>query len=109
MSIYHLSVKIIGRSGGRSAVAAAAYRSGDKLYEKEKGKSYDYSRKSGIAYSEIMLPENAPAEFMDREILWNSVEEIEKQSNAQFSREVEVAFPVELSDELQIFQVASGS
>ena len=99
MSIYHLSVKIIGRSGGRSAVAAAAYRSGDKLYEKEKGKSYDYSRKSGIAYSEIMLPENAPAEFMDREILWNSVEEIEKQSNAQFSREVEVAFPVELSDE----------
>ena len=102
MSIYHCSIKIIGRSQGRSAVASAAYRSGSKLHSDETNKSFDYSKKHGVAYSEVMLCENAPAEFADRETLWNAVQAIEKNSNAQFAREVEVALPNELSRTEQI-------
>lgn len=102
MAIYHCSIKIIGRSSGRSAVAASAYRSGTKLYDEELQKLNDYTGKKGVVYSEIMLPENAPSDFADREILWNSVHQIEKASNAQLAREVEVALPRELSREEQI-------
>ncbi len=102
MAIYHLEVKIIGRSEGRSAVAAAAYRSGDVLTNEWDGVTHDYSRKGWIEYSEIMLPDNAPREFMDRGTLWNAVEAAENNSNAQLAREVEVALPAELTLEQQI-------
>lgn len=102
MSIYHCSIKIISRAGGRSAVASAAYRSGEKLYNEETGITHDFIRKGGVITSEILLPVNAPSRYMDREILWNEVQQIEKRSDAQFAREVEVALPVEMTRDKQI-------
>ena len=102
MAIYHCSIKIISRSTGRSAVAAASYRSGSRLYEAETGTTHDYTRKMEIVHSEIDLPSNAPEEYRDRETLWNEVHKIEKNKNAQLAREVEVALPVEFSRERQI-------
>ena len=102
MAIFHCSIKNISRSSGRSATSSAAYRSGTKVFDNELGKCFDYSRKKGIAFSEILLCENAPAEFSDREKLWNSVQAIEKQSNARLCREVEIALPVELLRDEQI-------
>ena len=87
---------------GRSAVAAAAYRSGEKLTNEWDGKTHDYTHKPGIVHKEIMLPAHAPPEFQDRSTLWNSVEQIEKASDAQLAREIEVALPVELSREEQL-------
>ena len=102
MAIYHCSIKIGSRSNGQSAVAAAAYRSGDKLKDNETGQVSDYSRKGGIVFSEISLCDNAPAEYSNREILWNSVHSIEKNKNAQLWREFEVALPKEMNREEQI-------
>ena len=102
MAIYHCSIKIIGRGGGRSAVGAAAYRSGSRLYEEETGTAHDYTRKMEIMHSEINLPQNAPEEYADRENLWNAVHKVEKNRNAQLAREVEVALPVEFSRDRQI-------
>lgn len=97
MAIYHCSVKNISRSGGKSAVASASYRAGEKLEDRETGLTHDYTNKSEVAYSEIFLCENAPSEYQDRENLWNAVEEVEKQSNARLAREWEVALPNELT------------
>lgn len=102
MSIYHCSIKIGSRGKGQSAVAAAAYRSGQKLTDEELGAVSDYTRKSGVVYSEVSLCDNAPAEYINREILWNSVQNIEKASNSRLWREFEVALPQELSREEQI-------
>ena len=102
MAIYHCSIKIISRSDGRSAVASAAYRAGEKLENQETGILYDFTRKSGVIYNEIILPENAPPEYKNRQNLWNAVQKIEKQSNAQLAREIEVALPIELKREQQI-------
>jgi len=102
-AMYHMSIKIGNRRGGRkSSVAAAAYRAGEILTDRHTGKRYDYTRKKEVAYSEILLPENAPQEFQNREELWNSVEEIEKQDNAQLYREFEMALPYELSRESKL-------
>ena len=97
MAIYHCSVKNISRSGGKSAVASASYRAGEKLEDRETGLTHDYTNKKEVAYSEIILCENAPSEYQDRETLWNAVEEVEKQSNARLAREWEVALPNELT------------
>ncbi len=78
-------------------MAAAAYRSGEKLVNEWDGLTHDYTRKGGVVHAEIMLPAHAPPAFADRSTLWNSVEEIEKSSTAQLAREIEVALPVELS------------
>ena len=78
-------------------MAAAAYRSGEKLVNEWDGMTHDYTRKGGVVHTEIMLPAHAPPEFQDRSTLWNSVEEIEKSATAQLAREIEVALPVELS------------
>ena len=78
-------------------MAAAAYRSGEKLVNEWDGLTHDYTRKGGVVHTEIMLPSHAPPEFADRSTLWNSVEQIEKSSTAQLAREIEVALPVELS------------
>ncbi len=102
MAIYHCSVKIIGRSKGKSVIAAAAYRAGEKLYDRETGLIHDFTRKSGVVHREILLPDHAPKEYLDRQTLWESVTKLEKKSNAQFAREVEVALPVEFSKELQL-------
>lgn len=102
MAIYHLSVKIIGRSSGRSSVAAACYRSGDTITNEWDGITHDYSKKNWIEHTEILLPPNAPESFKDRSTLWNSVELAEKSGNAQLAREVEVALPHELNFEQQI-------
>ena len=98
----HIPVSIIKRSAGRSAVAAAAYRSGTKLTNEWDGMTHDYTRKGGIVHAEIMLPAHAPPEFADRSILWNSVERIEKARDSQLAREIEAALPRELSGEQQL-------
>ena len=102
MSIYHCSIKIGSRSKGQSAIAASAYRSGTKMTNNETDTVSDYTRKSGIVHSEIALCANAPAEYADRETLWNAVHKVEKNSNAQLWREIEVALPKEFSREQQI-------
>ena len=95
----HFNVSITQRSRGQSAVAGAAYQSGDKLFSEYDQKYKDYSRKSGVVYTEIMLPSNAPPEFADRETLWNAAEEIEKQWNPQLARRLVLALPREVPDE----------
>lgn len=102
MAIYHCSIKIGSRAKGQSAVAASAYRSGEKLTDKETGLMSDYTRKSGIVFSEIALCKNAPSEYSNRETLWNAVHYIEKNKNAQLWREFEVALPKELNRGKQI-------
>ena len=88
-------------------MAAAAYRSGEKLVNEWDGLTHDYTRKGGVVHTEIMLPSHAPPEFQDRSTLWNSVEQIEKSSTAQLAREIEVALPVELSRAEQLALVRS--
>lgn len=97
MAIYHCSIKNISRGSGKSAVASASYRAGEKLEDLETGLIHDYTRKKEIAYSEIFLCKNAPKEYQDRGTLWNAVEQIEKQSKARLAREWEVALPNELT------------
>ena len=99
MAIFHLSVKIISRGKGKSAVAAAAYRSGEKITSDYDGITHDYTRKRGVVMTEILLPRNAPILFYNRSRLWNAVEKIEKAKNAQLAREVEVSIPKELNFE----------
>ena len=101
IAIYHCSIKIVSRGKGKSAVAAAAYRSGEKLTNEWDGLTHDYTKKGGVVHSEILLPAHAPPAFSDRSTLWNSVELSEKSNNAQLAREVEIALPVELSREQQ--------
>ena len=98
----HIPVSIIKRSEGRSAVAAAAYRSGTKLTNEWDGLTHDYTRKGGVVHAEIMLPAHAPRSFADRSTLWNSVEQIEKARDSQLAREIEAALPRELSREQQL-------
>jgi hypothetical protein len=99
MAIYHCSIKIIGRNTGRSAVASAAYRSGSKLVDEEIGLVSDYTHKQGVIYSNIVLPQNAPAEYQDRKVLWNAVQKKETVKDARLAREFEVAIPAELPPE----------
>jgi Ti-type conjugative transfer relaxase TraA len=97
MAIYHLHVKVIGRKAGSSAVASAAYRSGSRLRDERLGRDQDFSGKRGVVHSEVMLPENAPDAWSNREQLWNAVEAVEVRKDAQLAREVEFALPRELS------------
>ena len=102
MAIYHCSIKIISRGKGKSAVAAAAYRAGETITNEYDGITHDYTRKGGVVHTEILLPEHAPKEYKDRSTLWNAVERIEKNKNAQLAREIELALPVEMSREQNI-------
>ncbi len=97
MAIYHFSVKTISRSDGRSAVAAAAYRSGEKLIDHRYGKEQDYTQKSGVEFTNIYAPENTNPELLDRNQLWNEVEKVERRKDALLAREFEIAFPQELT------------
>ena len=99
MAVFHLSVKVISRSSGRSAVAAAAYRGAERLHDERLDRDHDFINKDGVVHSEVMLPKGAPEEFADRGKLWNAVEAAEKRKDAQLAREVEFAIPRELSQE----------
>jgi len=97
MAIYHLHVQVIGRKAGRSAVAAAAYRSASRLRDERLERGHDFSNKRGVVHSEVMLPENAPEHWSDRERLWNDAEAFEARRDAQLAREVEFALPREMT------------
>lgn len=99
MAIYHFSVKAISRGAGRSAVACAAYRSGEKLVCDYYGIEQDYTKKSGVEFTNIYAPENTKKELLDRQKLWNAVEKSERRKDALLAREFEIAFPKELSQE----------
>src|SRR5260370_1621304 len=98
MAIYHLHVKVIGRKAGSSAVASAAYRSASRLHDERIERSHDFSGKRGVVHAEVMLPENAPEAWRDRERLWDEVEALEVRKDAQLAREVEFAIPREMSE-----------
>ena len=102
IAIYHCNISIVSRGKGKSAVAAAAYRSGEKITNEWDGMTHDYTRKRGVVHTEILLPPHAPPSFSDRAALWNSVELYEKAGNAQLAREIDAALPIELSREEQI-------
>lgn len=113
MAIYHLSAQILGRAPkvdkargvmrpGSSAVAAAAYRSGERLQDARTEKSHDYSNRKGVAHSEIMAPDYAPPWVQDRATLWNTVEAMEERKDAQLAREINIALPHELSHEQRV-------
>lgn len=97
--VYHLNVKLLRRSDGRSATAAAAYRSGSKITDVRTGLSWDYRRKKHVFALPLVLPEGTPAEFADRATFWNLVEVQAKRQDAQVAREVEVAIPHGLTPE----------
>ena len=96
MAIYHFSAKVIGRSAGRSAVAAAAYRAGEELHDTLLDLDHNYKDKQHVVHREIMLPEGAPDRWGDRETLWNEVEAGEKRCDAQLARDIEISLPREL-------------
>ena len=99
MALFHFHVDQIGRSAGRSAVACAAYRSGEKLHSEYYGETSDYTRKGGVMYSEIMLPPHAPMAFADRQTLWNAVEKAERRHDAQLAYSFDIALQNELTFE----------
>ena len=97
MSLFHLNVTQIKRSKGQSAIAAAAYRAGEKLYSEYYGENSDYTNKSGVICSEILLPDHAPKEYADRQTLWNAVEKAERGKNAQLAYSFDIALQNEFS------------
>jgi Ti-type conjugative transfer relaxase TraA len=101
MAIYHLHAKVISRATGRSAVAAAAYRAASELHDERLDRPHDFTNKSGVIYSEVLLPEGsgAPARLLDRAALWNEVERVEVRKDAQLAREVEFSIPREMPKE----------
>jgi len=98
LAIYHFQMKTLSRSEGRSATAAAAYRSGQKIEDARTGKSFDYSQRSGVLLAEVITPDGGT---LDRQQLWNAVESAEKRCNSVVAREFVVALPHELSREQQ--------
>ena len=97
MAICHISASVVKRSAGHSAVAAAAYRAGEKLADERADKVHDYSRRRGVDAAEILAPPGAPAWALNRETLWNRVEAAEQRADSQVAREIRVAIPIELS------------
>lgn len=96
MAIYHLEAKVISRGAGRSACAASAYLSCSQILNDYDGIQHDYTRKSGLVWQQVFLPEFAPPEWSDRAVLWNAVEANEKTKDSRLAREFVVALPIEL-------------
>ena len=96
MAIYHLEAKVISRGSGRSACAASAYLSCSQILNDYDGIQHDYTRKSGLVWQAVFLPEYAPQEWSDRAVLWNAVEANEKTKDSRLAREFVVALPIEL-------------
>jgi len=99
MAIYHLEAKVISRGAGRSACAASAYLSCSQILNDYDGIQHDYTRKSGLVWQQVFLPEFAPPEWSDRAVLWNAVEANEKTKDSRLAREFVVALPIELGKE----------
>ena len=99
MALFHFHVTQIGRKAGQSAIASAAYRSGEKLHSEYYGEDSDYTKKRGVLYKEILLPPHAPTAYNDRETLWNEVEKAERQHNAQLAYSFDIALQNELTYE----------
>ena len=99
MAIYHLEAKVISRGAGRSACAASAYLSCSQILNDYDGIQHDYTRKSGLVWQAVFLPEYAPQEWSDRAVLWNAVEANEKTKDSRLAREFVVALPIELGKE----------
>ena len=102
MDFFHWTTKIVSRNKGKSAIAASAYISGTRMENTWDGVTHDYTRKKHVIYTEVMLPPNAPREYADRSLLWNSVEWNETKANAQLARSIELALPAELNHEQNI-------
>ncbi|TBF88307.1 Ti-type conjugative transfer relaxase TraA (plasmid) [Rhizobium leguminosarum] len=103
MAIYHLSMKPIARSGGRSAVASAAYRAAERLTNERDGLTHDFSNRTGVEHAEIVLPARSSAYWaMKRSALWNAAERAEKRSDARIAREFEIALPHELTPDQRL-------
>ena len=102
IALFHFHVTQIKRSTGQSAVAAAAYRSGEKLHSEYYGEDSDYTRKGGVICSEILLPAHALPEYADREALWNAVEKVERGKKAQLAYSFDIALQNEFSMEENI-------
>ena len=96
MAIYHLEAKVISRGAGRSACAASAYLTCSQILNDYDGIQHDYTRKSGLVWQQVFLPEYAPQEWSDRAVLWNEVEANEKTKDSRLAREFVVALPIEL-------------
>lgn len=96
MAIYHLSAKAISRGAGRSATGAAAYRAGERIHDERTGLEFDYTHKSGVLHSELLLPGGGRA---DRADFWNGLERHHKRQDAILAREIEIALPGELNAE----------
>ncbi len=109
MSLYHLAAQVISRSTGRSATGAAAYRAGERIVDDRTGLVFDFSRRKAVDHSfcRIMAPAHSPDWVFDRRELWNRVEAAEKRKDAQVTREVELALPVEFTPEEQMALVFS--
>ena len=99
MAIYHLEAKVVSRGTGRSACAASAYLSCSAIYNEYDGVQHDYTRKKGLVWEQVFLPDCAPAEWQNRSALWNAVEENEKTKDSRLAREFVPALPVELTPE----------
>ena len=97
MAIYHLEAKVVSRGTGRSAVAASAYLSCTNILNDYDGVRHDYTRKKGLVWQDVFLPEFAPAEWKDRGLLWNAVEENEKTKDSRLAREFVPALSIELT------------
>ena len=97
MALFHLNVTQIKRSKGQSAIAAAAYRAGEKLYSEYYGETSDYTQKGGVICSEILLPDHSPREYADRQTLWNAVEKAERGKKAQLAYSFDIALQNEFS------------
>ena len=96
MAIYHLRATMISRSAGRSATAAAAYRSAERIEDHRTGLVFDYRARGGVDHVETLAPADAPTWVQDRAALWNAVEQAETRKNSQVAREIRVALPHEL-------------
>lgn len=107
MAQYRFSAQVIGRSSGRSSVAAAAYRAGTSIADERTGIVHDFSRRRGVLHAEIMAPDNAPEWMHDRSRLWNAVEKIETRTNSQLAREIQLSLPHELTDAQRLELVRS--
>ena len=102
MALFHFNVTQIKRSAGQSAIACAAYRAGEKLHSERYDEDNDFTRKRGVVYTEILLPEHVPREYLDRETLWNSVERSERRADAQLAYSFEISLQNEFTREENI-------
>jgi len=98
MAIFSSTISIIGRSAGKSIVDIAARRSKERLYDERIGKVFNHTKdRKHLLYSEILLPDKVDKKFKSRELLWNTIEQIEKRKDSQLARQILLALPIELS------------